>query len=79
MGYCYCAGKLVCDGCGKTGGVVKRKCPFGYCPPPALCKGCFTDPKNKAEWDAYHVEHHCEEHAKYVRETLGHRIVRGGV
>lgn len=51
MGYCYHGGELVCDSCG-TPGAVKRLCPAWvtaangqrsrWCPPPALCGGCFT-------------------------------------
>lgn len=55
MGYCYSGNKLVCDGCGGTGGVRKRTCPckvtfrnrdgstgsLPYCSPPALCSGCL--------------------------------------
>lgn len=42
MGYVYEYGtnRLVCDGCGRTGGVRKVKCPVGWCPPPALCASC---------------------------------------
>lgn len=41
MGYCYTAGGgLVCDGCGATGGVRKRACPYNWCAPPALCEAC---------------------------------------
>lgn len=57
MGYSRDArtGRLCCDGCGTTGGVRKRTCPYkvtcdslrgqrstvAYCPPPALCPACY--------------------------------------
>jgi hypothetical protein len=41
MGYCYEGRKLCCDVCGVAGGVRKRKCQYGYCTPPAVCKGCW--------------------------------------
>jgi hypothetical protein len=56
MGYCFdYKGRLVCDGCGVSGGVRKRKCSFKvlgdsrygprhalpYCPAPAVCGECF--------------------------------------
>lgn len=55
MGYCFdYRGRLVCDGCGISGGVRKRKCAYKvrvsrldgghsipYCSPPALCGPCY--------------------------------------
>ena len=41
MGYSYTmSGLLCCDNCGASGGVRKRRCPFGYCPAAALCVAC---------------------------------------
>jgi hypothetical protein len=58
MGYGYDHhGHLACDGCGTTGGVRKRRCPFkvrddnlrsaerpvlDYCTAPALCQNCVA-------------------------------------
>lgn len=57
MGYCYTAsGKLVCDGCGRDGGVRRRTCPhtvlcdslrgarsrLPWCSAQALCKDCYA-------------------------------------
>ena len=55
MGYCFdYRHRLCCDGCGKAGGVRKRKCAYRvrasvldggysipYCSPPALCSDCY--------------------------------------
>lgn len=57
MGYGYdTRGRLACDGCGTTGGVRKRRCPYkvltdslrsprrfevDYSPAPALCSECY--------------------------------------
>jgi hypothetical protein len=56
MGYGYdMRGRLACDGCGVTGGVRKRTCPYTvlgdsrhgarqrlrWCPPPAYCSACY--------------------------------------
>lgn len=47
MGYLYSrSGGLVCDSCGDSKGVRKRKCPhtvsgLPYCSPPALCSDCY--------------------------------------
>lgn len=41
MGYSLDSqGRLCCDYCGHSGGVVKVRCPFGYCPAPAVCPTC---------------------------------------
>ncbi len=64
MGYCYENGKLVCDSCGITGKVRKVPCPYGYCPPPALCPACRKKyPNTKASHsqckvlsDQFHAE-----------------------
>lgn len=41
MGYTYENGRLCCDNCGKSGGVRRRKCTYGWCPPPAVCPDCW--------------------------------------
>lgn len=66
MGYCYCRGKLVCYGCGAMG-ATKRPCPFGYCPPPAICEECWAKPEIKKEYADYHVAHGCEARAASIR------------
>ena len=44
MGYSYdMSNRLACDMCSKSGGVRKHKCPFGYCPPLAMCADCARD------------------------------------
>jgi len=60
MGYCYEGKKLCCDVCGCTGGVRKRKCPYGYCQSPAVCGGC---------WKTYRVKFHshCDEHCRAAK------------
>lgn len=42
MGYSYtvATGRLCCDSCDNDGGVRKIRCPYGYCPAPALCPPC---------------------------------------
>ena len=35
--------KLHCDKCDCSGGVRKRPCPFGWCPPCALCPACYRE------------------------------------
>lgn len=53
MGYSYDSlGRLACDGCGKTGGVRRRPCPYkvrdecghtlNYCPASAYCAECHA-------------------------------------
>lgn len=45
MGYSYTSvngkcGRLCCDSCGSDEKVRKVKCPYGWCPAPALCPDC---------------------------------------
>ena len=55
MGYSYARDpitnrlKLVCDRCGNYGGVIKLRCPFGYCPAIALCPTCRKLPEYRAK------------------------------
>lgn len=48
MGYCFDPrGRIVCDSCGVSGGVRKRRCAYKvdglpYCPAPALCGPCYS-------------------------------------
>lgn len=55
MGYIYTQGnsgrwRLTCDHCGVFEKVSKIPCPYGYCPPPALCPTCakLTKARHKA-------------------------------
>jgi len=41
------SGHLVCDVCGHAGGVRKRRCPYGYCKPTAICPACWEKPEIK--------------------------------
>ena len=60
MGYCYTReGLLCCDSCGNAGGVRKARCPFGYCPPPALCVECRKTNAHKLT-KAAHRGYGCE-------------------
>lgn len=68
MGYCYDGnGKLLCEYCGNTGGGVrKRACPFGYCPPPALCDEDYANHFKAGRAEA-HRKAGCEEgHKSFV-------------
>ena len=68
MGYSYCENYLCCDGCGGYGpgkAVSRRRCPYGYCPAPALCQNC----NKKENWTSKenHKKNGCEiEHARYI-------------
>lgn len=77
MGYCYDEnGKLVCDYCGNTGGGVrKRACPFGYCPPPALCTEDYANHFKDGRVEA-HRKAGCEDnHNRFVaNEAEGQRL-----
>lgn len=63
MGYSYDmkTKKLCCDCCG-TAGARKRKCPHGWCPPPALCKKCNDAVRADGRWEKSHCG--CEKSAK---------------
>ena len=68
MGYCYTMDdKLCCDGCSSSSGVRKRKCPHGWCPPPAWCPDCWKKAKDTGIWKKGHVG--CKEQAdKFANE-----------
>jgi len=52
---------LCCDNCGKSGGVKKFKCPFGWCQARALCPECTKELKPKSkEYRAKHRAKGCE-------------------
>lgn len=71
MGYSYetISGKLCCDSCGKSGGVRKKNCPFGWCPADALCAECRADASVIAVTSkAAHRERGCEKAANDMRK-----------
>jgi len=56
---------LCCDDCGKSGGVRKFPCPFGWCQAYAFCPECAK--KHKPKSAAYRERHRaagCEKAAK---------------
>ena len=75
MGYSYTSsGLLCCDNCGASGGVRKRRCPFGYCPSAALCADCN---RRYPQIRALHRASGCEkahlefeQRERYVRHLL---------
>ena len=71
MGYIYTKdGRLCCDFCGKSGGVRKYKCPFGWCQSYAFCPECAR--KHQPRGSAYRKKHRasgCEQaSARYKAE-----------
>jgi len=68
MGYSYDGrGRLCCDGCGTNGNVRKVRCPFGWCPAPALCPDCRS--KHRAQLTkAYHRQRGCEANVAKARK-----------
>ena len=79
MGYCYTkSGSLVCDLCGRPGG-IKRRCPFGWCPPCAACDSCHKE--HAASFGAAnHRKHGCEEASCkfHEREQLEKDLLAAG-
>ena len=60
MGYCYDHdGRLCCDICSRSGGVRRHKCPFGWCPPIAVCPECRSEHKHLFT-KAHHRKNGCE-------------------
>lgn len=58
---------LCCDICGKSGGVRRRKCPFGYCQAVAACSECYK--AKTTELRHYHVTNECEKkHNAFVAD-----------
>jgi hypothetical protein len=54
MGYCYEGNRLVCDACSVADGTVRKvRCKYGYCQPPAMCRGCRGDREKMATFRAY--------------------------
>lgn len=67
---------MCCDCCGKAG-AKKRRCHYGYCPPPAICPTCWDKPEIKEsmsaknhqkckEWSAEHKAREEKEKALYA-------------
>lgn len=70
MGYCYTkSGLLCCDICGRSGGVRKRKCPFGYCQPIAACPSCKKE-RAKIFTKEHHRERGCEKRSLELKAKL---------
>lgn len=69
MGHCYNRdGAILCDGCGSSAGVKKRKCPeivdgLPWCTPHALCEACF---EKCGGTKGLHAK--CKEPAEYSRQ-----------
>ena len=68
MGYSYDGqGRLCCDGCGSSGSVRKIRCPFGWCPSPALCPECRSKHRTQLS-KAYHRQMGCEANVAEARK-----------
>ncbi len=68
MGYCYDTNnRLCCDECGQAGGVLKRRCPFGWCPPAAVCDTCWKKTTKKGV--KFHRELGCEKKSREYDAT----------
>lgn len=75
MGYCYQDGKLCCDACGAVGGVRKRRCPYGWCSAPAICRSCWQNGERE-KCKSYHAELNCQDKsAQYAREKAEERAL----
>lgn len=83
MGYVYenGTGRLCCDICGDAPASLKR-CPYGYCKPLAVCKGCWVD-DFKAGWKKAHDNckalmaasvSKCEEYDKLIEDGWRVRV-----
>ena len=88
MGYSYrknyATGRLelCCDICGKSGGVRKYHCPFGYCPPIAACQECRKNPEHKHHFSKkFHREHGCEKlHLEFTaKEEKKYNLIDNGI
>lgn len=73
MGYCYTqSGNLCCDSCGDSGNVRKCACPYGYCPPMALCPTCKV--KHAAEMSREaHQARGCERYGLEMQARDAHK------
>jgi len=80
MGYFYTNdGKLICDCCQSSHDVEKIPCPFGYCPPIALCPDCREKFKDKLT-EEYHRSIGCDrKHNAFIaREKHRDELVKSG-
>lgn len=80
MGYSYSMeGRLCCDACPAERGVRKRKCPYGYCPAPAVCKACWESGERERS-ARYHKEAGCKEsHEAYqAKEAACQALLAAG-
>jgi hypothetical protein len=80
MGYCYdWNGRLACDSCGTTGEVRKQKCPFGYCPSPALCPQCKAKYADTLR-QGWHKRRKCDLYAlqSRLRDEERQGLIRAG-
>lgn len=80
MGYCYDKnGNLICDFCGSSKSVKKVRCPFGYCPPDAVCPDCKSKHENLFSKE-YHRNKGCERLSKAhdEREAQRNAILESG-
>jgi len=69
MGYCYRGKRLVCDVCGNADGTSrKRKCPYGWCYPPAICKSCWNKKEIRDKFHQYHADHECQKSSRETNE-----------
>ncbi len=77
MGYIYSGANLVCETCGGLN-AKKKKCPFGWCKPTAICPECFA--KIKRGWRKSHIEAGCQANSKAfdAREKLQTEIIASG-
>lgn len=83
MGYSYFGsgpekGKLCCDAC-PDGVGRKRKCPYGYCPAPAICKACWESGERERS-ARYHEEADCKKsHEDYQAKQRKDELMTAGL
>ena len=69
MGYSYDGqGRLCCDSCGRSGGVRKIRCPFGWCQSAALCPDCRSNKHRSWLTKELHRQLGCEAGAAEARQ-----------
>ncbi len=80
MGYCYehRTNRLCCDRCGQAGGVIKRQCPHGYCPSPALCRKCNAEVRADGTWKKHHANCKAGHDAFVARENAVKALLAHG-
>jgi len=62
---------LCCDSCGTTEKVKKFRCPFGYCPAPALCPACAVE--HKVRHKATHIAKGCDVRSARIKNDQERR------